>query len=380
MPLSAQARGIANSQAKRQVVDMSENISMLRPSSAPLLVLTKKLDSSSCSNVKFEWFEDDFMARWTKALAGIAGGVTTLTVPLDEAQLIAVDDIVKVVRTGEVMRVTGITTNSLTVVRGYGETTAVAINTDDKLLVIGNAIMQGAGSPAEKYNDVTPVFNYTQIFRTPYSITNTFDATKVYGKKELDRLRFKRGVDHKMSIEYSLLFGERKFDTSGAQPRTTTGGVLAFLKGTSNIMSKAKASVTEADFIAFCEQVFTYGSETKIVLASPMLLTVLDGFARNRLSVVQSDKDKQYGLDVTSFVTPHGTLKFIKHPLLVSGYDGTGIVLDPEELSYRSLKGRDTSLKTNIQLPDEDGKKEEYITEAGLELRQVKKHGLIQLT
>ena len=111
-----------------------------------------------------------------------------------------------------------------------------------------------------------------------------------------------------------------------------------------------------------------------------MLLTVLDSFARNRLSVIQADKTKSYGLDVTSFVTPHGTLKFVKHPLLVGGYDGHGIVLDPEELSYRNLQGRDTKLNTNIQLPDEDGKKEEYITEAGLELRQVKKHGLIQLT
>lgn len=320
------------------------------------------------------------MARWTSALAGITAVATEITVPVDEASLIAVDDLLKVVRTNEILRVTGIAANTLTVVRGYGETAGAIINTGDKILVVGNAIMQGAGAPAEKYNDVVPVFNYTQIFRTPFSVTNTFDATKVYGKKELDRLRFKKGVEHKMSIEYALLFGERKLDTAGAQPRTTTAGVLSFLKGTQNILSKAKTAVTEADFVAFCEQVFTYGSESKVVLASPMLLTVLDGFARNRLSVVQSDKDKVYGLDVTSFVTPHGTLKFVKHPLLVNGYDGTGIVLDPEELSFRNLKGRDTSLKTGIQLPDEDGKKEEYLTEAGLELRQPKKHGLIQLT
>ena len=55
MALHTSARGTANTQAKRQVVDMSESISMLRPSSAPLLVLTKKLDSNSCHNYKFEW-------------------------------------------------------------------------------------------------------------------------------------------------------------------------------------------------------------------------------------------------------------------------------------------------------------------------------------
>lgn len=55
MALHTSARGTANTQPKRQVVDMSESISMLRPSSAPLLVLSKKLDSNSCHNYKFEW-------------------------------------------------------------------------------------------------------------------------------------------------------------------------------------------------------------------------------------------------------------------------------------------------------------------------------------
>ena len=108
-------------------------------------------------------WEDDFMARWTTALAGITAVATALTVPVDQASLIAVDDLIKVARTGEVLRVTGISSNTLTVVRGYGETVGAVINTDDKLLVIGNAIMQGAGAPAEKYNDVVPVFNYTRF-------------------------------------------------------------------------------------------------------------------------------------------------------------------------------------------------------------------------
>ena len=103
------------------------------------------------------------MARWTTALAGIDAVATALTVPADQASLIAVDDLVKVARTGEVLRVTGISSNTLTVVRGYGETVGVAIVANDKLLVIGNAIMQGAGAPAEKYKDVVPVFNYTRF-------------------------------------------------------------------------------------------------------------------------------------------------------------------------------------------------------------------------
>lgn len=55
MSIVNRARGTANTEQKRIVLDMSEKISMLRPSSAPLLVLTKKLDTNSCHNYKFEW-------------------------------------------------------------------------------------------------------------------------------------------------------------------------------------------------------------------------------------------------------------------------------------------------------------------------------------
>lgn len=55
MALMNKARGTFNTEQKRIVLDMSDKISMLRPSSAPLLVLTKKLDSNSCHNYKYEW-------------------------------------------------------------------------------------------------------------------------------------------------------------------------------------------------------------------------------------------------------------------------------------------------------------------------------------
>jgi hypothetical protein len=44
---------------------------------------------------------------------------------------------------------------------------------------------------------------------------------------------------------------------------------------------------------------------------------------------------------------------------------------------YRPLRGRDTKLRTNIQAPGLDGWQDEYLTEAGLEVRLEKVHGIL---
>ena len=379
MALSTQARGNNNILANRIVVDMSEVISDLNPSAAPLLQLTKKLGTKECSNPKFEWMEDDIMGRWTTSVNAQGAGDTTVAVAAGTVALFAVNDLVKVVTTGEILRVTGISTDSLTVTRAFGVTAAGAITAGGKLINLGNANMQGSGAPAEKYNNPVPMFNYTQIFKTPFSVTNTLDATELYGQKEVDRLRKKKGIEHAQSIELSLLFGERKMLTAGVeQPITATGGVLQFLAGCGNSLTKALASTTSADFELFCEKVFTYGSKEKVVLSSPNLITLVNSFGLGRLQVTSNET--AFGMKVTRYETPHGDLMFVKHPLLTQGYSGYGIVLDMEELKYRPLRGRDTVLKTNLQLPDEDGTKDMYITEAGLELRMQSKHGLIVLS
>lgn len=376
---NAKTRGANNIQAKKLVIDMSEKISMLRPSASPLIVLSKRMGSDSCSSYKFEWMEDDLMARWVTNTAQILVGDTTLTI--DDSSVLAVDDLLKVPATGEIMKVATIASGtSITVTRSYGETAASGtVAVSGKLVCMGNAIMQGDGIPGEKYNVEAPQYNYTQIFRTPFSVTNTLNAMKLYGKKELAIQRVKKGIEHAVSMEYAFLFGERKLDVSGNQPRTMTAGVLKFLVGTTNAFTKALTSTTEDDFNAWCESIFTYGSETKIVLCSPNFISFINKLAKGSSGQLKVENGATtYGLAVMTYVTAHGTLKLVKHPLLINGYAGYGIVLDMEEIKYRAL--RDTKLETNRQNNDVDGIQEEYITEAGLELRCPKKHGLIILT
>jgi len=69
------------------------------------------------------------------------------------------------------------------------------------------------------------------------------------------------------------------------------------------------------------------------------------------------------------FDLPQGSFYFRTHPLMNrnSMYTNSLFIIDGSALRYRYM--RDTHTQDNIQLPDEDVRKGQYMTEAGLEVR-----------
>lgn len=378
--ITSTARGTSNILSNRIVVDMSDKITLLKPKEYPLNVMVRKLGKMPCHNYKVEWMEDSLLGMWTAINNGAGYLVGDTSIVVDDGSIIAVNDIIKNVTTDEQMLVTAVATNTLTVTRGYGETAAAAMADNEKILVVGNANMQGGIANNEKNHQPTNVYNYTQIFRDPFSVTNTLEATKLYGKNELARLQAHKAIEHAQHIEHSFIFGERKLDSSGAQPKAVTGGVYTFLNGTAPTKAISKGSGTVNDLLDFCEELFEYGSNTRTMLCSASVITLVNKFALGKLELMQSDMDKTLGLDVVSWLSPFGRINMIQHPLFKQGYTDFALALDMEEIKYRNLQGRDTQLKTNIQNNDEDGRRDEYITEAGLEIRHPEKHGILTLT
>jgi hypothetical protein len=144
-------------------------------------------------------------------------------------------------------------------------------------------------------------------------------------------------------------------------------------------------TLTEATFFGALRPGMRYGSagpsggKEKLLLAAPLLVDVLNGFARGKIQVTDQGRTA-YGVKVVDYVSPHGTLHVVTHWALgdTAKFAGTGIGLDLEQLKYRYLsnsKGsRDTMYLTDRQAPDADTKKGEYLTEAGLQFGLEKTH------
>jgi hypothetical protein len=365
--------------AHRLKIDMSEKIAELQPNAAPLTTFATKMKKTrTVHNPEFYWMEDDLHARWDAInnAAGYLAGDTAIVV--DNAVFFIPGDLVKVPRTGEVMLATAVTiaTNTVTFVRSYGATTAAALVDNDPLLIIGNANEEGAGLSVIRAQDPIQVWNYCQIFRTPVGLTNTQDSTATYGPNDKAYQRKKAGIMHAVDMERAFLFGEKGKDVGpNGKPRRTTAGLTEFL--TENVFDCGGLSPAEGDFNEWLEQVFRYGSGEKILLASARLCTIIDNFSLNKLQTVSGNKT--YGVAVKEYLSTHGKLYIVKHHLFEGAvYGNHGMVLDMDNIAKCPLSGRDTNLLTNRQNNDEDGVKDEYLTEAGLEVRLPKTHALIK--
>jgi len=374
-------RHTGNINQLRRKLDVSDRISLLQPNKAPLTVLLRKLAKKPTINPIFYWFEDDLQPKWDAVDHAGGYGASDTSIVVDRGALYSVNDLVKVPSTGEVMLVTSVdpVNNTITVKRGIGETAPAQLGNGDPLVIIGNAHKEGSLAPEAKGTVVETVYNYTQIFRTTVKVTKTQEASELYGGSDRLYQRRKKAIEHAVDIERAFLFGERSEDLSGSEPRRTTRGVISFLTAnTDNILDvSSDGKLSEGLLEEFFESLFRYGSNKKVCFASPRLISIFNAFGRDKIRTVVGEET--FGIKVMQYISAHGELQLIKHPLLEgSVYGKYGIILDLEEdIKYRPLKGRDTMLNTNIQPPDADYVMDEYLTEAGLELRSPKKHGLI---
>jgi hypothetical protein len=86
--------------------------------------------------------------------------------------------------------------------------------------------------------------------------------------------------------------------------------------------------------------------------------------------------NETYGMDLTCVQTVHGKVWFKSHPLLTERSDQNynALILDVGNLRYRYLNDSDTQLLKNRQNPGEDRRRDEWLTECGLEVRFPESH------
>lgn len=376
------ARGTGNILTDIRKVDMAEAVLELEPSAVPLTVLSAKLGAKPTVNPEYSWVEDKLEPRFDTINYASGYNTSATSIVVSNGAYFAQHDLVKNTRTGEVFRVTAVSTNTLTVVRGVGNSgTGVAINDADELLIIGSAQPEGDTSKSARSSNPTKVTNYTQIFRKPFESTETLRHSDTFtSPSDWARQSSHAGIEHAKDLEYAYWHGKKMEDTSGSHPRRTTGGAFSFI--TTNI-TDVGGTMTEAEFFNAFSGLFRYGDKNaKVAFASRLAVDVLNGFPRGKLEVVQADKDRTYGLNVMEYVSPHGTLSVITHDLFEgSKYGGYIGILDMSNVKKRYLANsegsRDTAILPNRQAPDADTQKSEYLTEAGLQFGLEKTHGAI---
>ncbi len=271
----------------------------------------------------------------------------------------------------------------------------------DTFKIIGNMNPEGGEMPDAIALNPVQVYNLTQIFRTPLSMTRTALKTKLRTPEQRQKAKSEALEMHSWEMELAFLWGIRTQNIGdNGKPERTTMGVINFIRTyapancVDYTLDPVYAGVPWVTggaiwMKAFLEQVFRYGASEKLCLCGSGFLLGIDALASNVFGgnfTQLLPGAKTYGMQIREWVTPFGSIGMKTHPLF--SYDATtrnmGILLEPKELSYRYIDDTTFYGESNQKIHSEgygqrrvDGINEEFLTEAGLEFGLPQKCGLM---
>ena len=371
-----------------------ELFTLLEPNgNSPLNALLSMGQSESTNDPAFRNFRDELPERRMKVNGAVTSTGTIaedITLDADNENKFAVKGAIIVnSETGEVMHATADTTaTTLSVTRNVGGT-GFAIEDDAELFIAGFAAQEGADTPTAVSFDAIMIENFTQIFRTSFSVTGTMSSTYLRTGDKEDEARVKALKMHMGDIERAMFFGKKQTNDGAsnvAQALRFTGGLMNSLSNKWNVADASNSTInatngklTEEEFdLALTESIFKFGSNSKIAFVGAKVANHLQQFGKDRWQPTQVEG--AYGVNLTRYSTFAGDLMVHLHPQFrqIPGMDTAMVIVDFPYLSYRYLEGRDTQLLEDRQANGADTRVSEYLTECGLELMQDKVHAVIE--
>ena len=369
------------------------------------------------------------------ALSGILNAITLYDDGTSDDLVGGVsDDLAEITATN-----TGLTTDFATFGTAFDDTffgvAAGAVGNGDVWVSVSTpndylkGFVQGSGLPNESRKRTTTHRNFTQIFKTPYSMAGTMMAIgengMLIGGEEMRRIRYNKGIEHKIDIESAIIFqgggteGTDWGEIPGGSGGLTYGGnvstsenPLTRFKGlgvglTVNGISDKPGFIATKNADLDSRYVFASATADMTELNRLMML-VFDDIVDNpstsktlfcsqkwlaRLAVLGLGETGNgvftfgervaapgtLGIIVKEIVTPVGRLDCVHLPRLRGKYEDYAMVIDWANLEYRPMRGRDTVLKANVATEEVDGQVDYYQTESGFECRHESTHAVLKL-
>jgi hypothetical protein len=268
--------------------------------------------------------------------------------------------------------------------------TAGDLSDCDTALIIGNINSEGASMPDTIAYDPTKWRNFTQIFRTPLELTRTAIQTRLRTGEQYKESKREALEIHSIEMEKAFMFGISSEGTGdNGKPERTTLGLVPAIRG--GYTGHGGTAGTEDNFVTNAsysgqtwlqggeewtdeqlELIFRYGRREKLAFAGSGAILGINRLIKNGGNFDYSASTTDYGLQVTKWVTAFGVINIMTHPLM--SYETTTrnamVIFEPQDMKFRYVQ--DTIFKKDDRMrqggwTSQDGIKEEYLTEAGME-------------
>lgn len=230
MAFTGKATYAAGADLPEIMEDVSDIISIVSPHETPLLDRLGDAKSSAQSTVH-EWLEDTLLPNTDavnqSSFVPNAQDATSITVY--NGARFQVGDQVRPGTAQEIMLVTAVSTNVLTVVRRYGNTPASSLALNIKLTIVGNGALEGADAPAARFTNRVRRQNYTQIFSAGVEVSGSMQAVRIHGVDDkIDYQKQERARELLRDLENCVINGTAPAASQqgSSTTRRTMNGIL----------------------------------------------------------------------------------------------------------------------------------------------------------
>jgi len=231
--------------------DVSDIIGIVSPHETPLLDHLGDPGRSAMSTVH-EWIEDTLLpnASAVDQTSFTPSATTETQIVVDDIGVFREGDLVRPGGSGEVMLVQSVDTgtDTITVGRGYGATTAVALADDMELDVLGNAALEGSDAPEARFTNRVRRSNYTQIFTAGIDVSGSLQAARAHGiSDEVDYQKQERMRELLRDLENCVLNGVAPAsDAQGSSSvRRSMNGVIRSMS--TNLFTPGSGAIPDGD-------------------------------------------------------------------------------------------------------------------------------------
>jgi hypothetical protein len=245
MPFTGKATYGAGADLPELAEDVSEMVSLVSAVETPLLDRIGDA-GRSVSSTLHEWVEDDLLPNTDTVTT------TTFSPSGQDATLLQVSsgarfrpgDLVRPAAAREVMLVTDVVGNQMTVVRRYGGSPASTLQTGSRLVILANAALEGDDAPAARFTGRARRRNWTQIFTAGVSVSGSMQASRSLGvDDEVQYQQSNRLRELLRDLENCVINGvaPAAVQQGSATVRRTMGGLISMI--TTNAMSPGTGGI-----------------------------------------------------------------------------------------------------------------------------------------
>lgn len=319
--------------------DIDTKVHKVAGQNAPITYVLKKFRTKEVSQMEFKYFEKKQIPRYDPVATATTAAATTVVVT--HGEYFGRNFLCHNERTHENFIVRSISSDTLTIVRGYGTTAAQPFEVGDMIRILGHMASEGQKMADIQFVKPELISNYCSINRRSTGITHIADIQKLWAGDQwkdalaedlemygiLEEERFLYSEPKKGSYDQSsaTLIGGFGSDTAAAD--WATRGIRSHMENyaTAERFVSISGTLTLKDWLdKIVEPFMRRGSEQKVMFVPSVVGRAMDWWKYGKTEMVT--KDKEFNLNATVWEIFGGKrLMLIPHNGLDAPISGTGV-------------------------------------------------------